>query len=111
MPCNCDHMEPTKHEQESKKVLGFLKELDKYTGEIPFYGMPEQIHEQTALLCKECQTRDVTKHSLELQLWWRDHQEADRQKLLKEQKTAKQIKDKEAVLNKLTTYERQLLGI
>lgn len=35
----------------------------------------------TSELCSKLKTTDVTKYSLELQMWWRDHQEADRNRI------------------------------
>ena len=79
MPCNCDHMEPTRHERESVKVMGFLHELG--LGDKPkVYGQPTKIHEHTAQLCQACKRIDITTKSLELQIWWRDHQAADRKR-------------------------------
>lgn len=111
MPCNCDHMEPSYHESESIRLLGFLKEVGLYASRIPLYGEVKKLHEHTALLCKFCQDNDVTKYSLELQIWWRDHQKADKIRIEKEHRKAKTEEEKRIALAKLTDYERKLLGI
>jgi hypothetical protein len=65
----------------------------------------------TADLCAAIQNIDVTKQSLEMQIWWRDHQIADKARLEAELKDAKLKEEKEAALAKLTPYERSLLGL
>ncbi len=83
MPCNCDHMEPSEHERESYRVLSYLREIGLPTGKYDRnYGRVKTIHEDTATLCEWCQHHpdEVTTKSLELQIWWRDHQAADRKK-------------------------------
>lgn len=89
MPCNADYMEPTEIEKNLSVVYGLLDELR--TGSLPDnYGngydkriyrkglSKEHLNEKTAELCYMLrQVKDVTKYSLELQFWWRDHQIAD----------------------------------
>lgn len=88
MPCRSDHMEPTTREKEFSVVLTFLEELK--TGELnkdylngynpPAYTQnptQEQLNEATAQLCQEISEYTVTDFSLELQMWWRDHQEGE----------------------------------
>lgn len=41
-----------------------------------------------AELCALCKSIDVTKYSLELQIWWRDHQKWDKERLEKERVSA-----------------------
>ena len=112
MPCRSDYMEPTQQERESSKVISFLKEIGEDVGEYSTtYGRRETINQDTAKLCELCQKVDVTKYSLELQIWWRDHQEADRARLKKEIEATKKAKDKDKAIAKLTPYERDLLGL
>ena len=111
MPCNCDHMEPSLHERESRKLMELLAEIGMHEGEIPYYGEVSAIHEHTAILCEFCQNNDVTKHSLELQIWWRDHQNADKARIERELQEQKEDQDRDAALSKLTPYERKLLGL
>ena len=65
----------------------------------------------TEALCKKLQRSDVSKYSLEMQMWWRDHQEADKARLKKEVMDKTAAKDHAAALKKLTSYERKLLGL
>jgi hypothetical protein len=111
MPCNCDHMKPSLHEQESRKLMELLAEIGMHKGEVPYYGEVSAIHEHTAMLCKFCQNNDATKYSLELQIWWRDHQKADKERLEREIQEKKDGQEREAALAKLTDYERELLGL
>jgi len=62
----------------------------------------------TAELCSWCRENDVQEQSLELQIWWRDHQKHDAKREAEEAK--KKAKRKKA-LAKLTKEERKLLGL
>ena len=67
----------------------------------------------TANLCSLLQ-KDIIAielRSLELQMWWRDHQEEDRARVEKELKVKKEEGDRRAALEKLSSYERGLLGL
>jgi hypothetical protein len=64
-----------------------------------------------AELCEKLQGEDVTKRSLEMQIWWRDHQKADKQRLEREMQQQKTEAEKAVALEKLTPYERKLLGV
>ena len=122
MPCNSDYMEATKHEKNLSVVYGLLDELK--TGKLPknfgdgydhrVYNKKlskEHLDEKTEELCSKLQQTDVTKYSLELQMWWRDHQAEDKERLQKELKDKKDKSAREAALVKLTLYERSLLGL
>lgn len=111
MPCNCDHMEPSLHEKESNKLMGLLADIGLHKGAVPYYGEVSAIHEHTAMLCDFCQNNEVTKYSLELQIWWRDHQKADKERIEREMEEQKEGKERDAALAKLTPYERKLLGL
>ena len=54
---------------------------------------------------------DVTKYSLEMQMWWRNHQEADARHKREERNKVKERKTIKKALNKLTKDEIQLLKI
>lgn len=110
MPCNCDHLEPSMREIESKRVMNLLSEV-VFMGDVGYYGDVAALDEHTAKLCEFCQNNNVTNHSLELQIWWRDHQESDRRKLKKAQQKAKTKEEKNKAIEKLTPYERKLLGL
>lgn len=111
MPCNCDHLEPNSREKESVRVMKFLREVGLHTGKVSLYGDVNSLDEHTAALCKFCQNHDVKDYSLELQIWWRDHQKADTERLKKEYEKVRAGHDAEAALAKLTAYERELLGV
>lgn len=86
MPCKCDHMEPTKREKESVKVMRFLYEVGLFKTPPGFYGDIKNLDHHTSVLCTWCKKNDVKNYSLELQIWWRDHQKLD---LLRESKERK----------------------
>lgn len=122
MPCRCDDCEPSQIEIELSKVWALAEELD--TGKLPkYYGTGKCNHPYakdskevldicTETVCSELQkVPDITKYSLEMQIWWRNHQEADRKRIKKEIEQQKTQREKEVALNKLTPYERKLLGL
>jgi len=87
MPCRSDYMEPNQWELEGSKVLALLEEIAH--GTLPdWYGNGSDHHvymrmtqklldEATAVLCGNLKKLDVSKFSLEMQMWWKDHQIAD----------------------------------
>ena len=91
MPCNSDYMNPTETEKNLSVIYGLLDELE--TGVLPpnfgngfdkraySYATKEHLDERTSELCSKLQGVDVSKYSLEMQIWWRDHQKADRERL------------------------------
>lgn len=120
MPCNAEYMNPTSKEREVSRVACLLDELmglpfnqrnwEGYHPEV--YGRAGVLNADAmvAKLCSLLQGKDVTKYSLEMQIWWRDHQQADKNRLECELAEEKTQRDREAVLAKLTPYERKLLG-
>ena len=80
MPC---YTEPPSAFEEAQKALNLL--LDEIGDKTPriscgnIYGTMRKwdIQEITRILCKWCKANDVSKQSLELQIWWRDHQIED----------------------------------
>jgi hypothetical protein len=62
-------------------------------------------------LCSRLQKLDVTKYSLEMQVWWRDHQKADKERLERGIREATELKARAEAMAKLTPYERGLLGL
>lgn len=120
MPCNSDHMNATNAERELSRVACLLDELsgkkkiDKnhWAGYHPrVYCMNVDADALVSELCEKLQSLDVSAFSLEMQIWWRDHQEADKKKLEKEVKRHKDDADRAAAIAKLTPYERKLLGV
>lgn len=122
MPCNSDYLEATPLEKETSIVTALLEELK--TGMLPsyygdgynanFYGCSTKtmLDEKTADLCARLKkSARIAKMSLEMQIWWRNHQEHDRRR---KRQALLDIEDKtarKAALNKLTPRERKLLGI
>ena len=103
MGCRSDYMEPTMHETENAKVLAIIEELK--TGKLPswygngsyteVYSLTTQkiLDTNTEKLCSALQKlskKKISESSLELQMWWRDHQEADK-KRIKEELAAKRF--------------------
>lgn len=122
MPCNCDHLEPHAKEVELSKIACLLGELQgrawnksEWRGFHPLVyniGIPDQVaDDMIEQLCTRLQQVDVSTYSLEMQMWWKDHQEEDRKRLERELKAAQEKQDKEAAIAKLTPYERKLLGL
>lgn len=122
MPCNSDYMNPNDWEIEMSKVACLLDELNGLTfNKNKFGGYHPRVYTKSISkelgdkwvekLCSKLQKEDVTKYSLEMQLWWRDHQAADKKRLKEERAQIKDKKKKEEALAKLTPYERKLLGL
>lgn len=101
MPCKCDHMEPHAREIAVSRVLTIRHEImtgrqhpewrAHWRGSHPLAGGVSQSQQAADLLTAGlCETLrglgedKIKKLSLEAQMWWRDHQEADikREKLL-----------------------------
>lgn len=122
MPCNSSYMDPTNLEKDLSTVYGLLDELK--TGKLPENfgdGFDSRVYNQhltvtdlhfkVKSLCKKLQKTDVTKFSLEMQMWWRDHQAADKKRVAQELEEIKEAKAKAEAIAKLTPYERKLLGL
>ncbi len=122
MPCRSEYMEANDSEKELSKVLGLLDELE--TKKLPEnfgtgydsrvynkYFTKKYIDRRTAELCSKLQKIDVTQYSLEMQMWWRNHQELDKKRVEEKIQKAKEEKDKEALIAKLTPYEKKLLKL
>lgn len=80
MPCRSDYLELNDRERESVKVRGFLRDLGMPVKLAEGYGDVPNLDRDTALLCAWCKNYDVKNYSLELQIWWRDHQIADKKR-------------------------------
>lgn len=90
MPCNSDYLKSNPLEVELSRVYLLLDEVKKgrhvdpesrawhgYDGRAYCRGYKAQLDEAVRELCGLLQGKDVSRNSLELQIWWRDHQEAD----------------------------------
>ena len=104
-------------------VREFLREIEgkrfnhERPGEQPgdsIYGMPARLNTDTARLCsflRSLSDKEIKLYSLELQLWWRRHQEADRAREAKEAQAVEDEAVRDAALKKLTRKERRVLGL
>ena len=124
MPCDASHMESNHSEVEASKIMCLLEELEtgeqvdpessSWKGYHPrVYCKSFDLHGLTSRLCNQLQKikkKDIKKYSLEMQVWWRDHQRADKERIERELEVHKNQKAKERALKKLTPYERELLG-
>ena len=121
MPCRYDHMEATAREIEGSRVLTFLEEIKRGTPPSPSYLggyhpdaycpslSPEILNEKTAELCELCQQKDTTASSLELQIWWRDHQASEERRALEDADDLRRKDLRQSGLAKLTPDEREAL--
>ena len=117
MPCDSSHLEATDREEESLAIVGFLKEVGLFTGKYDrCYGRVSQLDKDTRMLCAFLRTRarnfpeGIRDYSLELQLWWRDHQKADRKKAAEKKIAFARGIAKAKAIAKLTPAERKLFG-
>ena len=126
MPCNGDYMQPNKEEIIISDLLYLIDEIENgkpidksrwnkgYHPSVYCMAVSKfNIDELTAKVCKQLQElgeKKIKTMSLELQTWWRDHQEADKRRLKHERFEKKKAARKKAALAKLTPYERRLLG-
>jgi len=121
MPCNSDYMEATSLERELSTVACLLDEIagkqctpgdaSGYHRRVYGKATRELGDQLVGELCSALQGADVSKFSLEMQIWWRDHQAADEERIQKETADAVLTFQREAALAKLTPYERRLLGL
>lgn len=121
MPCDSSHMNATYYERDISRVACLLDELSgakfshsHWEGYHPnVYGSinKEKGDQMVSALCQALQKEDVSKRSLEMQMWWRDHQEADKARIVRELQEAKTQEDKRKAIEKLTPYERDILGL
>lgn len=123
MPCDSSYLNADPQEQYLSRVHCLLEELDgKATIEPSHWrGYHPKVYNKhisreeadalVATLCARLQATDVTRYSLEMQIWWRDHQRADKARIERDLKKAKDATARKAALAKLTPYERKLLRV
>lgn len=113
MPCRVDP--PSDTELETKRLNDFLDEIGEPTPKTQswFLGKSRKLttDQMTAKMCMWCSTHDVSQYSLELQIWWRDHQRWDAQRQAAEQAADERQRLAAGALKKLTPRERQALGL
>lgn len=126
MPCVSDYLNSSNLEKEMTKVVQLLDELDGkklnrrnfgdgYDDRVYNKGLSKIDRDKlVSTLCsklKKIKKDDITKYSLELQMWWRDHQEADKKRIRQEKEKKEQEKIRKQALSKLTQKERDALGL
>ena len=124
MPCNCDYMNSTVLEREISRVYCLLEEIEtgkpvdtksgNWDGYHPsVYGQVTRIEQHDEAVAKLCsilrKTRNIKKYSLEMQMWWRDHQAADRAREAKERKEAEEKALAKSAMQKITKEELSAL--
>lgn len=123
MPCRSDYMEPTTLEHELSNVYQLLDEVKTGKKLTKDYGSgtdsrvynrgmnQKDLDAATAELCTAIKkSKWKPEHfSLELQMWWRDHQEADKRHKREDAKAKREAKLVKQALAKLTPKERKLL--
>jgi len=111
-------MEPTTWELELSQVMTFLDETDgedfdkdHHRGYHPavYCHSPSKktADKWVAELCQRCQMLDLTKFSLELQIWWRDHQEVDQAR--EDREKNERIEEVQEKIDALSNVELLLL--
>lgn len=122
MPCRSDYMEARGDEVQFSRVACLLDELDgKPINESHWRGYHPKVYskhltkkqedEMVAELCSKLQKVDVTKYSLEMQIWWRDHQKADKERIKQEKFEANKKRLQQQALSKLTDEEKEALDL
>jgi hypothetical protein len=126
MPCNSDHLRSTGLEVECSRILLLLDELDGKGPPNPksggWDGYDKRAYSQrldrvfadelTAELCgRISKVKDLSKYSLELQVWARDHKIADAKRKKREAEEKQKAADRKKALAKLTKAERKVLGL
>lgn len=126
MPCNSDYMEASTREVAISRVLCLMDELETglavntdhqwWRGYHPDVynasdGSPSD-DEVVAELCRRLgEVEDISKYSLEMQVWWRDHQKADQVRKDGEELEQHRHRLRVSGLAKLSQEEREALGL
>lgn len=134
MPCNCDYMNPTQKEKDSREVCQYLvyvceqlnieceKYVDIVTASVHIYGNTDLLLFATQKLCELCSNMtEKQKDSIiydgknagarKLADWWDEHQAADAARLKKEAKEKLKKATAKKALSKLTKEEKDALGL
>lgn len=91
MPCDSSYMDATMRERELSRVACLLDEIDgKKIDRNDWAGYHEAVYNKidseidadgmVKRLCSHLRKHGAKKYSLEMQMWWRDHQAADRKR-------------------------------
>lgn len=113
MPCKCDYLEPTKREKESVVVMGLLHEIGLIeVNDNNIYGNVAKLDQDTELLCQYCnEHHNISEESLDLQVWWRTHQEMDRKRILSKLKQRAAQAAVDRAMAKLTPEDKKALKL
>jgi hypothetical protein len=122
MPCNSDYMAASGYEIALSRVACLLDEIEgKPINQSHWHGYHPRVYSRTpskaeademvARLCSFLRDADVTRYSLEMQMWWRDHLKADQARIEREHHEAEQANKRKEALSKLTPEERKALGL
>ena len=119
MPCNSDYLSASSKEKLFSRIACLLDELDgkpldkdHWQGYHPaVYNKQIDSDVMVSELCSRLQSVKVEEYSLEMQIWWRDHQRADKERLEHELDRKKEQSERKAALEKLTDYEKKLLNL
>lgn len=132
MPCNSDYLGPNAKEKNKNEVAKHLVYvLSEQKQHIPdeykqaagnIYGQGIDLDEAVRDLCSIIQLMDKkeldeivyngrSRESRKLADWWDEHKKADEGRVKLELKAIKDEKIKQKALEKLTPYERKLLGL
>jgi hypothetical protein len=121
MGCNSEYMTANNYERELSKVACLLDEIagkkwershwDGYHPSVYCKSRSEIGDIMVKRLCDALQSVDVSQYSLEMQMWWRDHQAADKARVKLEIEASKTESERMDALEKLTPHERKLLGL
>ena len=125
MPCNSDYLEASSLEVSLSRVKLLIRELETgkpvdtrssdwagyHKGAYGAGDLRKKADIAVADLCSRLQAVDVTKYSLEMQIWWRDHRAADAARVKEEELKAKADALRASALKKLSPSERRALGL
>lgn len=125
MPCRCDDFDPPMYHLTASRLFMLVDEVkgkgppdpDKYLSEIDnrvYKSDYKELDKMTAFLCKKLNDtpkKTISNYSLELQLWWRNHQIVDARRKKVEEERARINELKQKALSKLTDEEKKALRL
>ena len=126
MPCDSSYLDASRLERELSRVYQLLDELDgkrKRPNRESWRGYDERAYgkadretldRKVAELCARLRVKrpdEIRTHSLELQVWWRDHQAADAEREHVSRSETKRRKLVQRALDKLTAEELRALEL
>lgn len=131
MPCRCDIEEPSARERESQRVNQLLILAKEWLGQ-PItedyraaakspWGAEPFLDKDTDELCSILKGLKPAQRKVLLDFgnrlfrplatWWDNHQEADRQRKVKQRKEKRRIATQLKAMSKLTKHEQRILGL